>query len=344
VVRVHHRPLAEARFLSGLFAFSPTTSVATPDPGPASVPNSAQSGGPDAFDVPLREQKLLALILERREDFDRAALEFAAAVESRINAHLDAADIALDALRDVQRQIADHTDLELDGDSRQSAMWLLIGRLVGMGKASVLLLRHGYCAEALPSLRVMHESSRMLMAFADRDEPDLLDRWLKDDDRKYLRPWEARGAEERAAERHTASLPDLKASAEEQGLDDMVREFERMIREAKEQPPAQLLRDGSRLIYDTLSRVAHGRRSGMKDSLMPDLRRMAMGPHPDPGMHVWYVSFGGLVVEEALIAVGGALTQGFWPGYLHGWTQPLVTALADVRAKHPLEDLRFTAP
>src|SRR4051812_43967436 len=107
----------------------------------------------DELDAKLKPQKLLPHVDRRRDDAQRQAAIAARTIEPRIATYLDTADKALEVVGGAERHIAEETDLDLAGDSRQVAVWLLVGWLVGLGRAALALLRLGFCAQVAPTLR-----------------------------------------------------------------------------------------------------------------------------------------------------------------------------------------------
>jgi superfamily I DNA/RNA helicase len=282
-----------------------------------------------------RPQKLLPHIEGRRDDAAREGLLEARAITPRITTHLDGAEKALEVVAAAERQITDETDLDLSGDTRQVAVWLLVGRLVGLARAAIALLRLGFCAEVVPTLRVMHETARILYAVSDRDEAELLRRWLEDE--KYIRPYEARKVDDRARLRQAPNLETLIQQARDAGEDELAAQVEAALESLHLDTDDDFLEGLSAPIYDRLSRVSHSRRSGMSDSVSVKLREIVMGPHPSPQIRATYVAFAGDVIEEALIACGGGVSSAFWPSYFTQHLQPVINAFRELREKHPLE-------
>lgn len=291
----------------------------------------------DALDAQLNERELPSAAAVARRQLEQIARELAPTTDRRIDAHLSAASVALDVVDAAQRHIADNTDLELEADTRQLAVWLLIGRLVGLARAAVALLRAGYATEVAPTLRVMHETSRILHTVADRGEVDLLERWLRDGD-DYVRPREARGAIDRIRLRTVPSMEEAKELMRQLGHGALVDELDRLSEGAPVDEAAHdYLASISLAIYDGLSRVAHARRSGMTDSLSIARREFVTGPHPDPRMRAVYTEYTGIVIEEALLAIGDGISLAFMRTYFTEQVFPLVQELAKVRAAHPLD-------
>ena len=87
---------------------------------------------------------------------------------------------------------------------------------------------------------------------------------------------------------------------------------------------------------DVLSRIAHTRRSGVRDAVSVELREMATGPHPDPVIHADYVEYAGHVIEEVLLAVGDALGRFYGAGWFATNVKPLIESLTRLRQMVPL--------
>ena len=93
----------------------------------------------------------------------------------------------------------------------------------------------------------------------------------------------------------------------------------------------------TRQIYDVLSRIAHSRRSGVKDAVSAELRQMATGPHPDPGIRAEYVEYTGHIIEEVLLHVGDALGRFYGPGWFTTQVKPLIESIQKLRVMVPLK-------
>jgi superfamily I DNA/RNA helicase len=289
----------------------------------------------DEYDAQFSPQRLLRHIEGRRDDAARKAVLEARTIEPRITAHLDGAEQALEVVAAAERHIAEETDLDLSSDTRQVAVWLLVGRLVGLARAAIVLLRLGFCAEVVPTLRVMHETTRILHAVSDRDEAGLLRRWLEDE--KYIRPYEARKVDDRVRLRQAPNLEALIQQSRDAGQDELAAHVEAALEALHLDADDDFLEGLSVPIYDRLSHVSHSRRSGMNDSVSVKLREIVMEPHPSWEIRATYVAFAGEVIEEVLIACGGGLSSAFWPNYFTQHLQPLINALCELRDKHPLE-------
>lgn len=220
-------------------------------------------------------------------------------------------------LEEDHQDIADLTDIDLVGDTRYAAVWQLSGRAIGLGRGVVALLAQDFCAEVLALGRTLHECTRLIDAFEDPEDGEvggaLLRRWLKDEGKDYIKPWEARAAECRGDQRHReAMLKDGFAPIpESSGLS-----FE---------------------MYDHLSRTAHNRRRPIQEDVDPVCRTMIRGPHPDLRVVAHYVSYGGNLIEEMLLTVGHAFPR-FTGGreYMIRRLFPLQNAFRDARSAAPL--------
>jgi hypothetical protein len=288
----------------------------------------------DEYDAAFSPQTLLPHIERRRDDAARLAVLESRTIEPRLTAHLDGAETALEVVAAAERHIADSTDLDLAGNTRQVAVWLLVGRLVGLARAAIALLRLGFCAEVVPILRVMHETARILHAVSDRDEATLLRRWLEDE--TYIRPYEARQVDDRVRLRQAPNLEALIERARDAGHDELAAQVDAAVQGLHLDADDDFLEGLSAPIYDVLSRVSHSRRSGLDDSVSVPLREIVMGPHPSWQMRATYVAFAGDLIEEALIACGGALSSAFWPDYFTQGLQPVINTFRELRDNHPL--------
>src|SRR4051812_91883 len=99
------------------------------DANTPTMPTGAEEGSTsqqDEHDVEFRDdQRLLPHVELRREQDERRRAHLEEIIGPRIDAHLTAAEAAVKAIDEIQRYIADRTDLALDTDSRQLAVWLL---------------------------------------------------------------------------------------------------------------------------------------------------------------------------------------------------------------------------
>jgi hypothetical protein len=262
--------------------------------------------------------------------------EYAAAVlQSRIDGHLQAYATVLDALDEAHRNVGDYTDLDLAASSRQAAVWLVAGRCIACGRAALALLAAGFGAESTAPERMAHEATRLLSVLADEDEPTLLRRWLADEGQKWVRPRETREAQERMRRRLRDTMVAAKAAAEAAGETEQAAAIEEGLSQEWAQDDSPLLPAG-RQLYDVLSRVAHSRRSGVRDAVSVELRQMATGPHPDPRIRAEYVFYGGMIVEEVALAVGDALGRFYGPGWFLTQVKPLIDTLTTLREMVPL--------
>lgn len=258
-----------------------------------------------------------------------------AVLRPRMEQHLRAYTMVLDALDEAHGRIADKTDLDLEADSRQAAVWMVAGACIGSARAALALLGAGFGAEAVTQERAAHEATRLLGALADEGEPELLRRWLDDGDRTWVRPYETRDADERQRTRLREAMTAAKDEALAAGNAERVAAIDVSLQVASSWNDAALS-TGTRQVYDVMSRVGHSRRSGISHAVSAELRQMATGPHPDPRIRAEYVDHGGLIVEEIAIAVGDALDR----FHKHDWyTQevwPLILAIAALRDAAPL--------
>ena len=259
-----------------------------------------------------------------------------AALQPRFHEHLRVLEQAVDRLADAHQAIADGTDLDLAGDSRQAAVWTVAGRCIGHTRALLVLLKAGFAGETAVQMRAMHEATRLVAALADDEESNLLRRWLTDADNKWVRPKETRSAQQRIHGRFRSDLERARAEALAEGD----AERTAMIEEALDRTPTpeeEALSRAASQIYDVLSKAAHLRRSGTRDSTSRALRRMATGPHPDPAIRASYVDYGGRLVEEVLLTVGETLSRFYAPGWYMEQIKPLIDDLHRARESSPID-------
>ncbi len=269
---------------------------------------------PDAWSLmPRLERRTLSCAVRQARDVAADAERDAAALAPNIAAHLTTLSMVLDTLAAHHQAVADQFDFDLMGNTRYAAAWQLAGRSIGLGQAVVALLRARFCAETLVLARALHECTRLLDALGDPEDGDeLLRRWLEDDDKRYVRPWEAREAERRAAER-------LRIKMETAGA-----------------TPIKGTVDLSRDLYHHLSWFGHNRRRAVQDFVSEPQRTMIRGPHPDTRVVAVYIAWGGQVIEEVLLSVGESLARFWGTRYLRDHQIPLQQAIKAVRHDSPL--------
>lgn len=286
-----------------------------------------------ALDVQVRWQPLSDEIRHNRV-LAAAAKEYSAqALQPRIDGHLHVYGLVLDGIDHVHREIAEKSDLDLQGDSRQAAVWLVAGRCIGYMRATLALLAAGFGAESGALMRSVHEATRLLDALADQDEPNLLRRWLADE---WVRPKETRQARERMLTRLRAHMNAEKADAEAVGHAERAAEIAAGL-ELEWMRPGDHLKSATLEIYDLLSRIGHTRRSGIRDAVAVELREMSTGPHPDAVVRAGYVEYAGHLVEEVVRSVGDMLGRFYGPGWFGDQVAPLIDSMAKVRDAAPLD-------
>lgn len=230
----------------------------------------------------------------------------------RIDAHLTAYNAALLELQQAHDLIADDDSVDLDGASREVGRWLMAGRCIGLARASLDLVRLGYTSEALPTVRSLHEATRLLDVFVLPDEDKLVARWLSGRSVD-------RGEVMRASERQQQAI-----------RVEMLR--------AGEKPPG-LTGSYFNGQYGRWSEFAHHRRRHVDDQVALAPRMMVVGPHPDWRSRAAMVNHFGDSLAE-LVSVGGAgLSKSLGSDWFHQRFQPTLSALLEVKRRIPLSDL-----
>src|SRR5215211_1114577 len=130
----------------------------------------------DPLDASVQARPLPDYIKRRRETAHRSYERRAAILQPRIDGHLQVYGLVLNALDHAHRQVADNTNLTLDGDTRQAATWVVAGRCIGLARAVLTLLAAGFGPETVAAARTLHETVRLLGVLADEHEPELLRR------------------------------------------------------------------------------------------------------------------------------------------------------------------------
>lgn len=234
----------------------------------------------DKFDVDVNPGPLPDGVARARRDFAQANANNGAILEPRIDAHLMAYEAALLELAAFHEQIGDHGDLDLAGDSRQAAAWLVSGRIIGLLNAAVKLARTGFASEMVPILRTAHEATHLLRCLSMHRDTTILELWLKD---HHVKPSRVRQAEDRNQKKIASEM-----------------------RKFGEDPPGRT-KDFMDSLYEGLSEIAHVKRSRVFEIASVDCRQMPVNGHPAATVRAFFVYLLGYQVTEAVPAVGFGL-------------------------------------
>jgi hypothetical protein len=239
----------------------------------------------------------------------RALLE--AAIQPRIDGHLLVYDGVLDALANAHARIANTLDFGLGADTRWAAVWEMSGRCIALSRCAMAQLRAGFASETVPTLRSIHEATRLLSLVRGPGETNLLRRWLRAD---HI------GAQRVRSAVHRIERP-IVAQMRAEGIN----------------VDANLYELGQQ-VYEVLSAPAHNTREGFRESVSTPLRTFAYGPHPDPVTRAVHVDYGGELLEEVLLVVGISLGTTFLgPDYFRDEIQPLQQQLHAIRDQMPVD-------
>ena len=247
------------------------------------------------------EAELAHEVVAARQAADAVAELTGPALDPTISAVMENCRIALDALAAQHAHLADHSDLDLEGNTRWAARWKLAGAALAYANALVDLSDRGHVDSALPVSRALYESIGVLGVVNDDDEQTILDRWLDD---REVQPKKVRAAAERQAQR-------IAAEAAAQGVDLDVAG----VSEHLEQ------------IYGLLSDVSHVRRSGLRGMVSVPLRRAIYGAHPDPVQRAHGAVSTVLAVEATITGVGDALAAFYGRPYYGEVIKPIQDGL-----------------
>jgi len=253
----------------------------------------------------IKRRDLPAEVIESRTQASAEYGRFEAMLRPRVEAHVATYGMALDVLTMLHQELADTLDFDITGDTRQPAVWQMAGRCIGLARALLYLVRAGFCAESIPTARALHEADRLLDAFADPDEDELLLQWLRDTN--WIPPRDARKARGRIEEKLDEAMSDA-------GM-----------------PPLRGTVDLSGDLYGRLSGAGHHRRPFVAEAVSVPLRQMATGPHPDPIHRATYVEWAGHVIEEAVQTVGDAFVRFYGPAFFNKQVGPLVSSFKAIR-------------
>lgn len=251
-----------------------------------------------------------------REQHRKQDAQLREIVKPRAEAHIAACRIVAKDLQRWHQQIADTTDLNLDGYSRGSAVWLLAGRCLGLHEVMIVQAEAGIDNEGLVVGRALHEASNILMAFlANPDEEDLVRLWLDDDGKhRYVKQGAARAAQDRFE-------TDLNEAMEKAGL-----------------PPLGNTINLKEELYDLMSRTAHNRRSSCVSSLWKEGRQMAYGRAPNALRWASAVEWTSSMTIEVVNSVGDALRSFYQGNFFVEKMAPLVQSIEAIRKTCPLDE------
>ena len=267
-----------------------------PEPAPANPPDDR----PNEVDLPPE-------VVAKRETADAQAEAIGSSIDAHREAVLTNCSIALDALAVQHAHLADHSDLELEGDTRWAARWQLAGAAIAYAHALVDLSHRGHVDSALPVSRSLHEALGVLAVVNDDAEETILRRWLNDCE---VQPKKVRAAVERQAQR-------IAEEAAAQGVDLDLAGVSASMKE----------------MYATLSDVSHIRRSGLRGMMSSSLRRAIYGRHADPLQRAAGAASTVLSVEATIIGVGDVLAAFYGGPYYQQVIKPIQNGLMESAAQ-----------
>jgi hypothetical protein len=253
------------------------------------------------------EAKLPADVQAARSAADAYARRAGPAIDAALEAVLQNCRLALEALAAQHAYLADHSDFDLDGDTRWVARWRLAGAAIAYAKALVDLSDRGYVDPALPVSRTLYETLGILGVVNDDAEQTIMDRWLED---REIQPKKVRAAAARQAKRISDEAATQGVQLDVLGVDEQMAQ-----------------------IYSVLSDVSHVRRSGLRGMTSVPLRRAIYGPHPDPFERARGAASVVLAVEATLLGVGDALAQFYGGPYYAQRVKPLQDGLMSSAAQ-----------
>lgn len=264
--------------------------------------------------MPPHKRPLPHAVYQAREEWQRVNAANGELLEELIELHLTCYDaaLALAELAEAHRRISDETALELDGRSRDSAMWLITGRCLGLGRAAHRLAVDGYVLEVVPVLRSMHEAARLLAVFDFAGEEDLEHRWLRD---KSVGRGDIMAAQRRQEAAMRVEM--IKAGVAPPG--ETTSYFEKQ--------------------FGRWSEIAHHRRRHLLNQVSVPNRHMPIGPHPDWRVRAVTVDHFGWYVLELVSTCGSALAQLRGPTWTRHRFQPTWRALMDFKDRIPLGEI-----
>jgi hypothetical protein len=249
------------------------------------------------------ETELAAEVIAAREVADALAELTGPAITPTLDAVLENCGIALDALAAQHGHVADHSNMDLDGDTRWAARWRLAAAAIAYAHALVDLTARGYVEPALPVSRALYEALGVLSVVNDDAEQTILDHWLED---REVQPKKVRAAAERQAQRVSAEAAEKDIELDVVGVSQQMEQ-----------------------IYGVLSDVSHVRRSGLRGMVSVGLRRAVYGAHPDPLARVHAAASTVLAVEATILGVGDVLAAFYGGPYYRQIIKPIQDGLME---------------
>jgi hypothetical protein len=234
----------------------------------------------DRFDVEVKPCELPAEVLRARRRFDEANANNEAVVAPRVAVHLAAYDVALNELKEFHERVANSSDLDLNGNSRQVAAWFVSGRVVGLLNAAMMLAKTEFASEMVPILRTAQEATQLLGAISMHRDTATLRDWL---DGRHIKPSRVRNADDR-------NQKAIAGGMRETGVD-----------------PPERTKEFMDSMYEGLSEMAHVKRSRVLEIASVDCRLMPVDGHPSATVRAFFVYLLGFHVMHAVSVVGFGL-------------------------------------
>jgi len=278
--------------------------------------HQAESENLPSLEVKLQLRDLPPEVKALREQHRKQDAQLREVVKPRAEAHIAACRIVASDLQKWHQRIADETDLDLDGYSRGSAVWLLAGRCLGLHEVLIVQAEAGVDNEGLVVGRALHEACNILMAFlADPEEEELVRLWLDDDGKhRYVKQGAARAAHDRFEISFNKAMADA-------GL-----------------PPLGNTKALKEELYDRMSRTAHNRRSSCVSSLWKEGREMAYGRAPSALRWATAVEWTSSMTVEVVNSVGDALRSFYQGDFFVKEMVPLIQSINAIRKTCPLDE------
>jgi hypothetical protein len=260
------------------------------------------------LDPPVLRRSLPASVREARLQFQRANEGNERILDELSAEHVRAYRAALAELETAHLLIADATDLDLAAATRPAAIWLVGGRCIALGAATLALLDAGHPNEVPALVRQLHEANRLLDAIILGGDA-LVERWLRN---KWVSPGEA-------AKTTHARHRELR--------EDMLRHGVL--------PPSEVIPDLERT-YGHISEMSHNRYRHVKDTMSVESRLMPVGPHPDARVRAGVLLDVGEFITESVTVVGHGLANILGRDWLTERFHPTFRALQELHARSPL--------
>lgn len=205
----------------------------------------------------------------------------------------------------------DHSDLDIEGETRAAVLWALSGRSISLGYALITQVEAGFGVETYPIARTIHEVNMLIRVFVQPEGDEILRAWL-------------RGHQPKASRIRSLIL-------RIEARDDARRQADGL-------PPIDPDNGMYASLYEGLSSATHTTRESILSSISPTRRLMLMGPSPDWYMRAYFTGHCGEVIWEIAWVVSHDLTYALGEDLGQGIFEGIEAWLNEVDESHPLPE------